>query len=158
MSGIIPAERVEHVSKVFAHASGKVDYLVELFREEVDGATQEELFYAATGRLLHQLANLGPGDRTPTELFQDVAQTLFAAVARLAKTTEVADAPAPPRTILDPGQEHRVAIMLPTGRIVDVVMTCETRGDRPQLVATIGAGDVGHVAIRTPETAKWDRP
>ncbi len=89
MSGIIPAERVEHVSKVFAHASGKVDYLVELFREEVDGATQEELFYAATGRLLHQLANLGPGDRTPTELFQDVAQTLFAAVARLAKATEV---------------------------------------------------------------------
>ncbi|WP_061000143.1 hypothetical protein [Mycolicibacterium mucogenicum] len=85
MSAIIPAELVEHVGKVFAHAGGKVDYLVELFREEVDGATQEELFYVATGRLLHQMTNLGPGDRTPMELFQDVVQTMFAAVARLAQ-------------------------------------------------------------------------
>ncbi len=89
MSDIIPAELVEHVSKVFAHAGSKVDYLVELFREDLDGATQEELFYAATRHLLQQMTNLGPGDRTPIELFQDVVQTLFAAVARLAKATEV---------------------------------------------------------------------
>ncbi|WP_319456909.1 MULTISPECIES: hypothetical protein [unclassified Mycobacterium] len=57
---------------------------------------------------------------------------------------------------LDPGDETHVGIMLPTGKIVEVKLTCEDRGDAPpRLVIRVDGEDHHHVALQFDETVTW---